>query len=146
MENDLLIIGTFIIAISLIVGIAITSQKTRESNQLTRESNDLIKKELDVKLRPWIKINDIKYTHAVLKNGRSVGWNDTISQGMDRSELKTAIMSLSLENIGKIPTEKLYVKISHFERLTKEEYGNWAKQITWHILRFLEKNCLLRLK
>lgn len=72
MENIYLIIGTFIIALASIVGIIITSQKTKESNQLTRDSNELIKKELELKLRPWIKINDIEYTHAILIDGTSV--------------------------------------------------------------------------
>lgn len=36
-------------------------------------------------------------------------------------------MSLSLENIGMIPTEKLYVKISYFDSLTKEELWKLGK-------------------
>ncbi len=113
MDNNLVVFGTFVIALITVVGIILTNQKTRESNELTRESNKLIKSELNAKLRPWIKIDEIKVTHALLTDGRNVTWKKFNDEIKDRKKLKEARLSHTIENVGALPTEKLYFKTFH---------------------------------
>ena len=52
MAGELLVFGTFVIALVTVIGILLTHQRTRESLDLTRG-------ELNARLRPWIGISSI---------------------------------------------------------------------------------------
>src|SRR5690348_18058258 len=71
-----LVLVTLILAVITFFGILLTNKKTRESNELTKESNDLTRKELDSKIRAWLRIEYLKHVHVILKDNLAVDWDE----------------------------------------------------------------------
>lgn len=117
--GDIAIIVASVAVIITFVGIILADKRTKESNELTVM-------ELKQRLRPWLKINQLWPTSAILYSGGTQEWK-TFADGktQDPSNLKSVGYNSEIENIGSLPVKKMKVKVlQKNEKLTKQDVKN----------------------
>lgn len=92
-EVDWGVIIASIAVIVVVIGIWFT-------NKQMRESNEMIKKDLMVRLRPWIRLEGCKPEYGILENGRIEHWETAVEKNL---KLKLVKITASITNIGAVP-------------------------------------------
>ena len=96
--------GVIIASIAVMItffGILLADKRTRESNELTR-------KELNTKLRPWIRVGKIEPEFLISNKGSHVKWDEFLSnQEKFLMDAKAVMFSIPYENIGTTPALKV---------------------------------------
>jgi len=97
------------------VGILLADKRTRESNELTRM-------ELNSRLRPWIKIEDITQEFVQFKNGNTISWGKWTDNVSKYPVPKIVVYGGHIENVGLIPTkEAMLFSIEQKNQFTKKD-------------------------
>jgi len=109
-----LVIVTIFLVIATSVGIVFSIMYTRksvshlerqldvsvQSNQNVKDSNEMVQKELDIKLRPWMKIDGIEPSHKIFSNNAIVKWGDPSPDGVKQEFVK---LNSTFSNFGNTP-------------------------------------------
>ncbi len=97
-------LGVIVASVAVIItfiGVILSDKRTRESNELTRT-------ELNIRLRPWIKIGDTNPTYVTFQNGEIMKWEEYTNKINELKETPNFIrMITEIKNVGQSPTLKL---------------------------------------
>jgi len=113
------------------IAVIITVAGIYLSNKRTKDSNDLLKKDIDSRIRPWLKISDIHPTHMFLKNGDSLNWDEYNIKKVNEQILPDsedyASFSYSITNVGLVSTEIHRKTSATLVKFSKEELKSSKK-------------------
>jgi len=70
------------------------------SNKRTKESNNMMQKEINIKLRPWIRIEGCKPTHGILASDAIMEWKDITDNNIHPVSVR---LSSEFTNFGNTP-------------------------------------------
>ena len=87
------------------VAVVITFVGIYLSNQKTKESNDLLRKDLTNKLRPWMRIEGCKPVFATFSDGTVVEWKNVPAKQDSTNDIliESVKMISTLTNFGNTP-------------------------------------------
>ena len=96
-NSYLLILSSFILVLVTLAGVIITGILTRKSNELTR-------KELDSRMRPWLRIEHLTFEFVILADKTIVTWDEYWNnKGKYLSLLEKISLVTKVTNVGPLP-------------------------------------------
>lgn len=131
--SEVAVIIASVVVIITFFGILLADKRTRESNELTRM-------ELNSRLRPWIKIEDITQEFVQFENGDTISWSKYTDNVSKHPTPKIVIYGGRIENVGLIPTmgAKLF-SIEQENQFTKKDLVGKTQKAKEFVLMPSEK-------
>ena len=123
--NPVIAIGTLISAmVSAIVAIFLYQQqrvmKTQTDNLKSQTSE--IKKEISNRMRPWIKVYDVKFDGVEIDDNISFEWDEYLKVQKNYAKPRKYFLNIFIENIGHLPSKSMHQKsLVKFAKFTKHD-------------------------
>jgi hypothetical protein len=117
-----LVLVTLILAGITFFGILLANKRTRESIELT-------KKELDSKIRAWLRIEFLEPSHVILKDDSAIPQDEYWrNMGKYTSPIVAYDYQTEVTNIGSLPAMNVRGKfLESFNKFSRDEFENYDK-------------------
>lgn len=119
----------FIISVVLVIatfaGVAVAIVASWLSNKRTKESNELLKTELESRLRPWLSLTDPFPFHVILKDGRSVSYDEITEDPKIKIEDYAEVsFAYYVSNPGQLPAKRVMTAtLKQSTPINRETFG-----------------------